>query len=132
MSKDLKSGWGFSKNNIAIDMSQQGNKRTQAIWEQANENVIVIPDAEADSVANQLSDNVATNLVSHKVKDFYDLQVETRKSTLPSAEEGVDLGILLSFMRTNDEVNEADEPWEFGKLKTEVYEVVSKLNENMF
>lgn len=86
MSKDNKTGWGFSKNNnIMVDMSQQGNKRAQAIWEQANENVIVIPDAEADLVANQQSDNVATNLVSHKVKDFYDLQLETRKSTLPSA-----------------------------------------------
>ena len=75
---------------------------------------------------------MATNLVSHKVKDFYDLQVETRKSTLPSAEEGVDLGVLLSIMRTNEEVNEVDEAWEFGKLKTEVYEVVSKLNETLF
>ena len=44
----------------------------------------------------------------------------------------MDLGILLSFMRTNEEVNEADEAWEFGKLKTEVYEVVNKLNQNMF
>ena len=76
MSKDSKAGWGFSKNNnIRVDMSQQGNKRAQAIWEQANENVIVIPDAEADSIANQQSDNIATNLVSHKVKDFYDLQL---------------------------------------------------------
>jgi|JI61114BRNA_FD_contig_21_7521080_length_398_multi_5_in_0_out_0_1 hypothetical protein len=33
------------------------------------------------------------------------------------------------MMRTNEEVNELDEPWEFGKLKTEVYEVVSKLNQ---
>ena len=46
MSKDNKAGWGYSKsNNIMVDMSQQGNKRAQAIWEQANENVIVIPDA---------------------------------------------------------------------------------------
>lgn len=42
---DKKSGWGFTKNNISVDMSQQANKRTQAIWEQANENIIVIPDA---------------------------------------------------------------------------------------
>ena len=33
---DNKAGWGFSKNNITVDMSQQGAKRGQAIWEQAN------------------------------------------------------------------------------------------------
>jgi hypothetical protein len=54
-----------------------------AIWEQANENILVIPDIEADAVANQQSTNAPVNLVSNKVKDFYDLQIETRKNTLP-------------------------------------------------
>lgn len=127
MSKDSKSGWGFSKVNAQIDTTQKVEKKSQAIWEQANENILVIPDIEADAVANQQSNNAPVNLVSNKVKDFYDLQIETRKNTLPVPEEGVDLSLLISMMRTNEEVNELDEPWEFGRLKTEVYEVVSKL-----
>lgn len=49
------------------------------------------------------------------------MQIETRKNTLPIPEEGVDLSLLLSLMRTSEEVNELDEAWEFGRLKTEVY-----------
>lgn len=60
--------------------------------------------------------------------DFYDMQIETRKSTLPTPEEGVDLSILLGMIRTSEELQEKDEAWEFSKLKTEVYELVSKLN----
>lgn len=63
-----------------------------------------------------------------KLVDFYDMQIETRKSTLPATEEGVDLSLLLSMIRTSEELQEKDEPWEFSKLKTEVYELVSKLN----
>ena len=42
--------------------------------------------------------------------------------------EGVDLSLLLSMIRTSEELQEKDEPWEFSKLKTEVYEIVTKLN----
>ncbi len=87
----------------------------------------MIPDIEADAVANQQSNNAPVNLVSNKVQDFYSLQIETRKNTLPLPEEGVGLSLLISLLRTSEEVNELDEPWEFGRLKTEVYEVVSKL-----
>jgi hypothetical protein len=86
MSKDAKSGWGFSKNNAQIDTTQKVEKKSMAIWEQANENILVIPDIEADAVANQQSTNAPVNLVSNKVKDFYDLQIETRKNTLPIPE----------------------------------------------
>lgn len=53
--------------------------------------------------------------------DFYDMQIETRKSTLPSTEEGVDLSLLLSSIRTGEDLQEKDEAWEFAKLKTEIY-----------
>ena len=56
------------------------------------------------------------------------MQIETRKNTLPATEEGVDLSALLSMVVTNDDLQEKDEAWEFSKLKTEVYELVSKLN----
>jgi intraflagellar transport protein 43 len=69
-----------------------------------------------------------TNLVADKLVDFYDMQIETRKSTLPSTEEGVDLSLLLSMIRTSEELQEKDEAWEFAKLKTEVYELVTKLS----
>lgn len=49
------------------------------------------------------------------------MQIETRKSTLPSTEEGVDLSLLLSMIRTSEELQEKDEAWEFSKLKNEVY-----------
>ena len=32
------------------------------------------------------------------------------------------------MIRTGEELHEKDEPWEFSKLKTEVYELVIKLN----
>jgi hypothetical protein len=56
------------------------------------------------------------------------MQIETRKNTLPATEEGVDLSAILSMVVTNDDLQEKDEAWEFSKLKTEVYELVSKLN----
>lgn len=48
---------------------------------------------------------------AEKLVDFYDMQIETRKSTLPSTEEGVDLSILLSGIRTGEELEEKDEAW---------------------
>ncbi len=46
-----------------------------------------------------------------KLVDFYDMQIETRKSTLPSTEEGVDLSALLSTVRTGEDLQEKDEAW---------------------
>ena len=41
------------------------------------------------------------------------------------------MSLLLSMIRTGEELQEKDEPWEFSKLKTEVYELVSKLNKQL-
>ncbi len=41
---------------------------------------------------------------NEKLVDFYDMQIETRKNTLPATEEGVDLSILLSNIRTSEEL----------------------------
>lgn len=71
------------------------------------------------------------HMQAEKLVDFYDMQIETRKSTLPSTEEGVDLSALLSNIRTSEDLQEKDEPWEFSKLKTEIYELVAKLNRNI-
>ena len=50
-------------------------------------------------------------LEAEKLVDFYDMQIETRKSTLPATEEGVDLSLLLSMIRTSEELQEKDEAW---------------------
>ena len=97
----------------------------------ANENVIVVPDIDAETEAIQQDVSNPMGLEVEKLVDFYDMQIETRKSTLPATEEGVDLSLLLSMIRTGEELQEKDEPWEFSKLKTEVYELVSKLNKSL-
>jgi intraflagellar transport protein 43 len=125
----MSQGWGFSKeNNVRMNTNQVVEKKKEAFWEAANDNVIVVPDIDAETEAIQQDVSNPMGLEVEKLVDFYDMQIETRKSTLPATEEGVDLSLLLSMIRTSEELQEKDEPWEFSKLKTEVYELVSKLN----
>lgn len=122
-------GWGFAKdNNVKMATNQVVEKKKEAFWEVANQNVIVVPDIDAETEAIQADVSNPLEIQAQKLIEFYDLQIETRKSTLPAAEEGVDLSLFLSMIRTGDELQEKDEPWQFSKLKTEVYELVSKLN----
>ena len=59
----------------------------------------------------------------------------TRLTSLPQTvifiklkqEEGVDLSLLTSVMRPFEEINEFDEAWEFQKLKSDIYEIVSQM-----
>lgn len=124
-------GWGFAAHNVKMKIDQVVEKKKEAFWEVANENVIVVPDIDAETEAMQQDVSNPMGLEAEKLVDFYDMQIETRKNTLPSTEEGVDLSLLLSMIRTNDELQEKDEAWEFSKLKTEVYELVSKLNKSL-
>lgn len=57
-------------------------------------------DAEAEAIQQNVSNPVG--MEAEKLVDFYDMQIETRKNTLPSTEEGVDLSLLLSSIRTNE------------------------------
>jgi intraflagellar transport protein 43 len=127
----MSQGWGFSKDNVKMATNQLAEKKKEAFWEVANENVIVVPDIDAETEAIQQDVSNPMGLEVEKLVDFYDMQIETRKSTLPATEEGVDLSLLLSMIRTGEELQEKDEPWEFSKLKTEVYELVSKLNKSL-
>lgn len=42
-------GWGFANNADAHLQVQKVEKKNQAFWEAANENVIVIPDIDAET-----------------------------------------------------------------------------------
>jgi hypothetical protein len=43
-------GWGFSKdNNVKMATDQVVEKKKDAFWEVANENVIVVPDIDAET-----------------------------------------------------------------------------------
>lgn len=98
-----QSGWGFSQNkNAHLSVDQKIDKKKEAFWEVANENVIVVPDIDAETVAMQQDVSNPTGLQMEKLVDFYDLQIETRKNTLPATEEGVDLSLLLSSIRTSE------------------------------
>lgn len=98
----MNQGWGFSKdNNVKMATNQVVDKKKEAFWEVANENVIVVPDIDAETEAMQTDVSNPIGLEVEKLVDFYDMQIETRKSTLPATEEGVDLSALLSMIRTS-------------------------------
>lgn len=47
-------GWGFSNgNNVNLATNQVVEKKKEAFWEVANENVIVVPDIDAETEAMQ-------------------------------------------------------------------------------
>jgi hypothetical protein len=108
----MSQGWGFSQEqNVKMTTDQVVKKKKDAFWEVANDNVIVVPDIDAETEAIQQDVSNPMGLEVEKLVDFYDMQIETRKSTLPATEEGVDLSRLLSFIRTGEELQEKDEPW---------------------
>lgn len=44
-----KAGWGFSKDkNTNITTNQRVEKKNQAFWEAANDNIMIIPDVDAE------------------------------------------------------------------------------------
>jgi hypothetical protein len=50
----MNQGWGFSKdNNIKMATNQVVEKKKEAFWEVANQNVIVVPDIDAETEAIQ-------------------------------------------------------------------------------
>lgn len=83
----MNQGWGFSKdNNIKMATNQVVEKKKEAFWEVANQNVIVVPDIDAETEAIQSDVSNPMGLQAQKLIEFYDLQIETRKSTLPAPE----------------------------------------------
>ena len=51
----MSQGWGFSQDNSNVKMNtnQVVEKKKEAFWEVANENVIVVPDIDAETEAMQ-------------------------------------------------------------------------------
>ena len=50
----MSQGWGFSgNNNVQMATNQVVDKKKEAFWEVANENVIVVPDIDAQTEAIQ-------------------------------------------------------------------------------
>lgn len=50
----MNQGWGFSNdNNVKMNTNQVVEKKKEAFWEVANENVIVVPDIDAETEAMQ-------------------------------------------------------------------------------
>ena len=50
----MNQGWGFSKdNNVKMATNQVVEKKKEAFWEVANENVIDVPDIDAETQAFQ-------------------------------------------------------------------------------
>lgn len=81
----MNQGWGFSKdNNVKMATNQVVQKKKEAFWEVANQNVIVVPDIDAETEAIQADVSNPMGLQAQKLIQFYDLQIETRKSTLPA------------------------------------------------
>ena len=81
-----KEAWGSGKNTANIQPVQKAEKKSQAFWGAANENVMVIPDIDAETEAIQADVSNPFMMQAEKLVDFYDMQIETRKSTLPSTE----------------------------------------------
>lgn len=49
----MSQGWGFSKENVRMATNQLVQKKKEAFWEVANQNVIVVPDIDAQTEAIQ-------------------------------------------------------------------------------
>jgi hypothetical protein len=96
----MHQAWGFANEGRKMATDQKAEKKKEAFWEVANDNVIIVPDIDAETEAIQQDVSKPMGLEVEKLVDFYDMQIETRKSTLPAPEEGVDLSLLLSMIRT--------------------------------
>lgn len=69
-------GWGFSKdNNVKMTTNQVVEKKKDAFWEVANENVILVPDIDAETEAIQTNVSNPMGLEAQKLIEFYDLQI---------------------------------------------------------
>lgn len=73
----MSQGWGFSNsnNNVRMATNQVVEKKKEAFWEVANENVIVVPDIDAETEAMQTDVSNPMGLEVEKLVDFYDMQI---------------------------------------------------------
>ena len=54
---DKKGGWGFtSQTNTKLNIDQKVEKKNKNFWDDANENVIVVPDIDAEQEAIQVGE----------------------------------------------------------------------------
>ena len=59
----MSQGWGFSDGkNVQMVTNQVVDKKKEAFWEVANENVIVVPDIDAETEAIQADVSNPTGL----------------------------------------------------------------------
>lgn len=76
MSNHINQGWGFSKDtNAKMDTNLVVEKKKEAFWEVANENVIVVPDIDAETEAMQTDVSNPIGVEVEKLVDFYDMQI---------------------------------------------------------
>lgn len=71
----MNQGWGFSNDNVKMNTNQVVEKKKEAFWEVANENVIVVPDIDAETEAMQTDVSNPMGLQVEKLVDFYDMQI---------------------------------------------------------
>lgn len=58
-----------------MDTSAKVEKKNQAFWEAANENVILLPDIDAETEAIQTDVSKPLAMQADKLVDFYDMQI---------------------------------------------------------
>lgn len=58
-----------------MNTNQVVEKKKEAFWEVANENVIVVPDIDAETEAMQTDVSNPIGLQVEKLVDFYDMQI---------------------------------------------------------
>jgi hypothetical protein len=72
----MSQGWGFSKEtNVKMTTDQVVERKKEAFWEVANDNVIVVPDIDAETEAIQTNVSNPMGLEVEKLVDFYDMQI---------------------------------------------------------
>jgi hypothetical protein len=75
-SSRMSQGWGFSKEtNVKMTTDQVVERKKEAFWEVANDNVIVVPDIDAETEAIQTNVSNPMGLEVEKLVDFYDMQI---------------------------------------------------------
>jgi hypothetical protein len=80
-------------------------------------------DGETGKSKNKI-DIVAIQVTS-KVPSLKEINKGVSAISLPKTTDGSDLGFLVSQLNNFDEINETDEPWDFQKIKNEIYETVT-------
>lgn len=72
----MSQGWGFSSQaGGKLNTEQVVDKKKEAFWEVANENVIVVPDIDAEQEALEQDVSNPLGAQVEQLVDFYDMQI---------------------------------------------------------